>query len=160
MSVNTQELGIDLWDSLDASNLLSVLDESNHPEMLPMGGQPVEVSHELGCDDTITVTWRDARGNIVLQERRVRFSQTTLENDVTINIMNDMCEWDRENDAHHAVFSRDYPHAYWGRKSYPRWCYKEEPEIKAERGGALDEFLDEFKPQKLSKKEGMNKNEC
>jgi hypothetical protein len=116
MSVNTQELVIDLWDSLDASNLLSALDESSHPEMLPMGGQPVEVSHEPGCDDTITVTW------------------------------NDMCEWDRENDAHHAVFSRDYPHAYLGGSRIRDGVTKEEPEIKAERGGALDEFLDEFKP--------------
>ena len=54
------------------------------------------------------------------------------------NLDIDMREWDREQDAHHAVYRRELG----------KWNITyEEPDIKAERGGALDEFLDEFKPQ-------------
>ena len=75
----------------------------------------------------------------------------------------DIREWDREQDAHHSVYRQEYPQAtlwqhlntiqsrnaqmikdlLWGELK----TTEEEPDIKAERGGALDEFLDEFKPQ-------------
>ena len=96
------------------------------------------------------------------------------------NIDIDMREWDREQDAHHSVYRREYPHDYsrserelireaerylrdveWPRRvraerrarifcdgEWTGGCdYAEQPDIKDERGGALDEFLDEFKPQ-------------
>lgn len=92
----------------------------------------------------------------------------------------DMREWDREQDAHHSVYRREYPHDYSRSErelireaerylrdvERPRrvraerrarifcdgeWTggcdYAEQQDIKDERGGALDEFLDEFKPQ-------------
>lgn len=69
----------------------------------------------------------------------------------------DIREWDREQDAHHSVYRQEYPQpALWQHLNAQKlkdlllgeWkTTEEEPDIKAERGGALDEFLDEFKPQ-------------
>lgn len=62
----------------------------------------------------------------------------TSDTDYYRNLDIDMREWDREQDAHHAVYRREY---------VGKWnITDEEPDISAERGGALDEFLDEFKP--------------
>lgn len=98
----------------------------------------------------------------------------TSDPDYYENLDIDMREWDREQDAHHAVYRREYERAYddanYG-NPYVRWYVEtlredglrhlkrdfhllgkwnitdKEPDIKEERGGALDEFLDEFKPQ-------------
>lgn len=75
----------------------------------------------------------------------------------------DIREWDREQDAHHSVYRQEYPQpTLWQHLNTVQSCNaqrlkdlllgewkttEEEPDIKAERGGALDEFLDEFKPQ-------------
>lgn len=69
----------------------------------------------------------------------------------------DISEWDREQDAHHSIYRQEYPqHNLLG-----KWdTAKEEPDIQDERGGALDKFLDVFKPQKPNQKEVMNKSEC
>lgn len=79
------------------------------------------------------------------------------------NLDIDMREWDREQDAHHSVYRQEYPQlTLWQHLNTIQSCNaqrlkdlllgewettEEEPDIKAERGGALDEFLDEFKPQ-------------
>lgn len=105
---------------------------------------------------------------------------TSSESTYYRNLDIDMREWDREQDAHHSVYRREYPHDYsrseralireaerylrdveWPRRvraerrarifcdgEWTGGCdYAEQPDIKDERGGALDEFLDEFKPQ-------------
>lgn len=78
----------------------------------------------------------------------------TSDPDYYENLDIDMREWDREQDAHHSVYRREYPHDYSRsereliREAWTGGCdYAEQPDIKDERGGALDEFLDEFKPQ-------------
>ena len=98
----------------------------------------------------------------------------TSDPDYYRNLDIDMREWDREQDAHHSVYRREYERAYddanYGNPYVRRYAETlreeglrhlerdfhllgkwnitdEEPDIKAERGGALDEFLDEFKPQ-------------
>lgn len=104
----------------------------------------------------------------------------TSDPDYYRNLDIDMREWDREQDAHHSVYRREYPHDYsrseralireaerylrdveWPRRvraerrarifcdgEWTGGCdYAEQSDIKDERGGALDEFLDEFKPQ-------------
>lgn len=100
--------------------------------------------------------------------------EPTLEYGVTTNQMDDMRELDRENDAYHAVYRRAYDDAYYGNPYVRRYaetvreedsqrlehvfCFGEwnasddedEPEIKEERGGALDEFIDGLKPQKTT----------
>ena len=121
------------------------------------------------------------RGN-VWYDRDTGTLEWTASNESTYyrNIDIDMREWDREQDAHHSVYRREYPHDYsrseralireaerylrdveWPRRvqaerrarifcdgEWTGGCdYAEQPDIKDERGGALDEFLDEFKPQ-------------
>ena len=99
------------------------------------------------------------------------------------NLDIDMREWDREQDARHSVYRREYPNddsrserelireaeRYLCDVEWPRrvraerrsrifcdeeWTggcdYAEQQDIKDERGGALDEFLDEFKPQETT----------
>ena len=122
----------------------------------------VRVSTMFNLDGTTTIEWTDINGNTIRRERSPTVYGTiavdtpfepTLEYGVTADQMDDMREWDRENDAHHAVYRRDYDNAYW--RLEPVFCFggwdtsdaEDEPEIKEERGGALDEFLDEFKPQ-------------
>lgn len=115
------------------------------------------------------------------------FEQATSSNAYTASGRNldiDMREWDREQDAHHSIYRREYTSMFerdysrperefirdaerylrdveWPRRvraerracifSDGEWIggcdYAEQPDIKDERGGALDEFLDEFKPQ-------------
>lgn len=100
--------------------------------------------------------------------------EPTLEYGVTTDQMDDMRELDRENDAYHAVYRRAYDDAYYGNPYVRRYaetvreedsqrlehvfCFGEwnasddedEPEIKEERGGALDEFINGLKPQKTT----------
>lgn len=140
----------------------------------------VRVNTTFNLDGTTTIEWEDINGNTIRSERGPTVYGTvaadttfepTLEYGVTADQMDDMREWDRENDAHHAVYRRDYDDAYYGNPYVRRYaetareedlqrlervfCFggwdtsddEDEPEIKEERGGALDEFLDEFKPQ-------------
>ena len=110
----------------------------------------VRVSTMFNLDGTTTIEWTDINGNTIFEP--------TLEYGVTADQMDDMREWDRENDAHHAVYRRDYDNAYWRLEHvfcFGGWDTSDddgEPEIKEERGGALDEFLDEFKPQTTHRK--------
>ena len=142
----------------------------------------VRVDTMFNLDGTTTIEWTDINGNTIRRERGPILHGTiavdtpfepTLEYGVTTSQMDDIDarEWDRENDAHHAVYRRAYDDAYYGNPYVRRYaetvreedsqrlerifCFggwdtsddEDEPEIKEERGGALDEFLDEFKPQ-------------
>lgn len=100
--------------------------------------------------DTGVLEWR-AEGEPVYHEQA---TSSNMYEAVGRNLDIDMREWDREQDAHHSVYRREYPHDYSRsereliREAWTGGCdYAEQPEIKDERGGALDEFLDEFKPQ-------------
>lgn len=140
----------------------------------------VRVDTMFNLDGTTTIEWTDINGNTIRRERGPTVYgsigvdtpfEPTLEYGVTADQMDDMREWDRENDAHHAVYRRDYDDAYYGNPYVRRYSEtvreeylqhlegvfwmgqwntsddKEQPDIEDERGGALDEFLDEFKPQ-------------
>ena len=126
--------------------------------------------------DTGVLEWR-AEGEPVYHEQA---TSSNMYEAVGRNLDIDMREWDREQDTHHSVYRREYPHDYsrserelireaerylrdveWPRRvraerrarifcdgEWTGGCdYAEQPDIKDERGGALDEFLDEFKPQ-------------
>lgn len=128
--------------------------------------------------DTGVLEWR-AEGEPVYHEQA---TSSNMYEAVGRNLDIDMREWDREQDAHHSVYRREYPHDYsrserelireaerylrdveWPRRVRAErarvYCdgewtggigREEEPDIKAERGGALDEFLNGFKPQETT----------
>ena len=110
--------------------------------------------------------------------------------ELTEDNMNDRREWDRENDAHHAVYIRNYDNDNYENQYIRRyeeeagrhlrgWEWQassiadkyikifcdgewivgenEQPDIKEEQGGALDEFLDEFKPQTTTERSDEQK---
>ena len=109
--------------------------------------------------DTGVLEWR-ADGEPVYHEQA---TSSNMYEAVGRNLDIDMREWDREQDAHHSVYRQEYPQpTLWQHLNTIQSCNaqrlkdlllgewkttEEEPDIKAERGGALDEFLDEFKPQ-------------
>ena len=137
----------------------------------------VRVDTMFNPDGTTTIEWIDINGNTIRRGRgpivHGNIAVDTQEYGVTTGQMDniDAREWDRENDAHHAVYRRAYDDEYYGNPYVRRYsetvreedlqrlervfCFggwdtsdgEDEPEIKEERGGALDEFLDEFKPQ-------------
>ena len=87
-------------------------------------------------EDEGVLEWR-AEGTPAYYEQA---TSSNMYETVGRNLDIDMREWDREQDAHHSVYRREYPNDYSRSED-------DQPDIKAERGGALDEFLDEFKPQ-------------
>ena len=95
--------------------------------------------------------FQDADGNIVSRTNIADQQQFAPDDAIT---WDEAGAWERYNDAHHAVYRRE-PFVVGGpgtRINFDwfdeKWVFpEEEPDIEDERGGALDEFLEQFKPQ-------------
>lgn len=106
--------------------------------------------------DTSVLEWRASGMPVYYEQATSSNAYPTIGRNLDIDIQ----EWERENDAHHSIYRQEYP---WQNVSrdidlkkcaylYGEWTGGEDKEqdIKAERGGALDEFIDGLRPQETT----------
>lgn len=110
--------------------------------------------------DAGVLEWRASGMPVYYEQATSSNAYPTIGRNLDIDIQ----EWERENDAHHSIYRQEYP---WQNVCvsndidlskcaflYGEWLCEdseqEEADIKEERGGALDEFIDGLKPQKTT----------